>query len=188
MRAFKRNLSGYEKSLQEVEDAIKERLDIERLGPNEGLVVILFYASGYAENVLINRLGAIGGSIGFGPVNDGMYFRVVKANAGNYRWRSIWNHTWLGRVTAHLKHSNYDFRVEAGKLNYTGAFTYKSELYSRFSTNVIDRTSVVLSLLESRYPELLDRLEINNGINSDSRFIKFYMSEKAAAQNGDDGA
>ncbi len=181
------NLETYQASLKQLEDAIDERLGIENVGRNEGLVAILFYAEGYAQDVRIDKVGTIAGGIRFGPVEDGAYFRVVKASAGTYRWHSIVNRYWNRRLTAYLKNSSYDFRVEPGKLNYTGALIYKSEPRNRFSTNVIDRTSVVLSLLESRYPELLDTAQIVNGLNSDNRFIDFYMTEWRLAQNGDDG-
>lgn len=187
-RSFKSNLERYKNNLDAIEDAIVERLDIESLGPDEGLVVILFYARGYAQNININRLGAIGGSIHFGPVSKGDYFRVLKVKAGSYRWHSIWNKTWLGRYTAYLKHGKYDFEVEAGKLNLTGAFVYTADFSRRYSINVLDRTSVVLSLLEDRYAELLTEIEIADGLHSDTRFVEFYLREKQAVQDGEEGA
>lgn len=185
---FKLDLEKFEQVLEEIEGAVKDRLDIERLGPDEGLVVILLYVDGIAEQVDINRLGAIGGGIRFGPILNKDFFRVFKVKAGNYRWHSIWYKSWLGRMTAHLRHSKSDFTVVAGKLNYSGVFIYKSERAMGYSTKVVDRTSVVLSLLESRYPELVDEFEIHNGLTSDDRFIDFYFNEKRAARSDDDGA
>lgn len=184
----KTNLKRYENRLKEIKDAVEERLELEDLGPDDGLVVILFYAQGYAQNISINRLGALGGSIRFGPVNNGDYFRVLKVKSGDYRWHSIWRKTWAGRSTAYLKHSEYDFRVEPGKLNITGAFTYSPAWSGRYSTKLNDRAAVVLSLLEDRYPELLDEFDISNSLDSDNRFVDFYLSEKAASDVGDDGA
>ena len=185
---FRRNLERYEGRLAEIEDAVDERLGLEDIGPNEGLVVILFYASGYAQNVHINRLGAIGGDIHFGPVENRDYFRVLKVKAGEYRWHSIWNKHWRGRTTLYVKHSNLDFTVEAGKLNYTGVFMFSNKVWRRWQAGMRDRTSVVVSLLEDRYPELLETMELSNGVNSDNRFIEFYFREKAAARAEDDGA
>jgi hypothetical protein len=185
---FKRDLEKYEQVLEEIEEAVEDRLDIERLGPDEGLVVILLYVEGIAEQVDINRLGAIGGGIRFGPIRNKDFFRVFKVKAGEYRWHSIWYKSWLGRMTAHLRHSKTDFTVVAGKLNYSGVFIYKSGRAMGYSTKVADRTSVVLSLLESRYPELVDEFEVHNGLTSDDRFIDFYFNEKRAARSDDDGA
>ncbi len=188
-RGFKRNLERYGDRLDEIENAVEERLDLENIGPNEGLVVILFYASGYAQNVLINRLGAIGGNIHFGPVENREYFRVLKVRAGNYRWHSVWNKHWLGgRTTLYVKHSNLDFTVEAGKLNYTGVFMFSNKVWRRWRADLRDRASVVLSLLEDRYPELLNDVEISNAVDSDDRFIDFYLREKMSTQSKDDGA
>ena len=187
-RAFNRNLDRYERHLGEIRDAIKERLDIEVLKPDEGLVVVLFYARGYAQNVTIDRRGAVGGGIRFGPVRDGDYFRVLKVKAGKYRWHSVRNKFILGSLTAHLKKSNYEFTVEPGKLNYTGAFVYETGVFRGYTANVMDRASVVLSLLEDRYPELLDEIEIHNALNADNRFIEFYRTEKAAIATEDNGA
>ncbi len=184
----KRILKKYEQVLEEIETAVADRMDIERLGPDEGLVVILMYVEGVAEQVDINRLGAIGGGIRFGPIRNKDFFRVFKVKAGNYRWHSIWYKSWFGRTIAHLRHSETDFTVVAGKLNYSGVFIYKSERAMGYSTKVADRTSVVLSLLESRYPELVDEFAVHNGLTSDNRFIDFYFNEKQAARVDDDGA
>ena len=185
---FRRNVERYTDRLAEVEDAIDERLELENIGPNEGLVVILFYSSGYAQNVHINRLGAIGGDIHFGPVDNREYFRVLKVKAGEYRWHSIWNKLWRGRMTLFVKHSNLDFTVEAGKLNYTGVFMFSNKVWRHWRASMRDRTSVVLSLLEDRYPELLRQVELNNAVDGDNRFIDFYFREKLAALPEKDGA
>jgi len=185
-RTFRNNLDRYERSLEELEEAIDERLGLEFLKRDEGLVVILFYARGNAQRVIINRLGAIGGGITFGPVSNGDYFRVVKAKAGSYRWHSVTNKSVGSRMTAHLKQSKLDFNVEAGKLNYVGAFLYSKESFNRYRVDVYDRASVLLSLLEDRYPELLDTIELRNGLNSENRFIEFYFREKGASQTADD--
>ena len=80
--SFRNNLEKYETRIKEIEEGVRDRLDLETLGPDEGLVVISFYAHGYAQNVEINRLGAIGGGISFGPVNNNEYFRVLKVKLG----------------------------------------------------------------------------------------------------------
>ena len=185
---YKRYIDTYSNRLDAVSRAIEERLDLENIGPNEGLVVILFYASSNAENVEINRLGGIGGNIDFGPVTTGDYFRVRKVKAGSYRWDKVWNRTWNGRISMYLKNQEHDFTVEAGKLNYTGVFVFDNSSSMRWRADVRDRTSVVLTLLEHRYPELLKKLELYNGLDGDSRFIDYYFEQKASATLGDDDA
>ena len=182
------NFRAYKLGYKQLEDSIKERLGLEKLGPDEGLVVILFYAKGFAETVIIDRLESLGGGITFGPISNGDYFRVVKARAGTYRWHSVTNRTWNGRMTAYFKESELDFKVEAGKLNYVGAFLYKSVGSGHFRMDVFDRVSLLLSLLENRYPELLDVYEIHNGLDTENRFLNFYLQEQRKHQQADDNA
>lgn len=185
---FKWDLQRYENRLNEIEDAVRDRLDIETLAPDEGLVVISFYAYGTAQNITINRLGAIGGNIKFGPITDNEYFRVLKVKAGEYQWSQIWNLVLWWRTSLYLKRGNFNFTVKAGKLNYTGLFIYRSSAYTGQYANIHDRLSVVLTLLEQRYPELLDTYELTNGLYPDDRFIEFYMQEKEADELENGGA
>jgi hypothetical protein len=187
-RIFKSNLQRYEENLDEFVTEISDRLEIENLGPDEGLVAILFYAKGAAQDVRINRLKAIGGSIHFGPVNNGDYFRILKVKAGDYRWHMVQNRTTWGAYNAYLKGSKHDFTVEAGKLNYTGAFTFQTDWWYMYRTGVANRMSVVLSLIESRYPGLLETIPFNDGLDADNRFVEFYLQEKRASQAEDDSA
>mgnify|MGYP001828397070 FL=1 len=186
--SFKYNLERYETRMEEIEEGVRDRLDLESLRPNEGLVVISFYAHGYAQNVEINRLGAIGGGISFGPVSDGEYFRVLKVKAGTYRWNSIWNRVWNMRSTLYLKRGEMEFTVEPGKLNYTGVFIYRSALHAGRYADVHDRTAIVLTILEQRYPELLEQYDFANGLNPGDRCLDFYLEERPAWQAGADDA
>lgn len=185
-RLFKQNFDRYERNLEDIRVEIRDRLNIESIGPNEGLVAILFYAEGEAQQVDIDRLGAIGGSIQFGPVTDRDYFRILKVKAGRYRWHSIRNRYGRMTSTAHMRGFKYDFTVEAGKLNYVGVVTYTGNLYDVFKTNMVDRTSVILSLIDSRYPGMLQTIDLSNGLDGDNRFIEFYKRERDASQSGDD--
>ena len=187
-QTFNNHFRSYKLGYVELEKSIKERLGLEKLSPDEGLVVILFYARGFAETVIIDRLGSLGGGITFGPISNGDYFRVVKAKAGTYRWHSVTNRTWNGRMTAFFKQSELDFKVEAGKLNYVGAFLYKNVGSGRYRMDVFDRVSLLLSLLENRYPELLDIYEIHNGIDAENRFLNYYLQERRKHQSSDDNA
>ena len=185
---FPPNLRRYEDRLEEIESAVRERLEIETLDSDEGLVVISFYAHGFAQDIIINRLGSIGGGIKFGPIINDEYFRVLKVKAGTYEWHQIKNRNFFGRTTLHMKRADLNFTVEAGKLNYTGLFIYRSQWFKGRHANIHDRIAVVLTLLEQRYPELLDDYEISNGLNPDDRFIDFYLQEKQASKSEIDGA
>ena len=185
-RLFQNNLDRYRQNLKQTREEIQDRLDIENIGENEGLVAILFYAEGAAQQVDIDRLGGIGGGIQFGPVSNRDYFRILKVKAGRYRWHSVRNqYGWL-TSTAHMRGFKHDFTVEAGKLNYVGVLTYTGNLYDSFRTDLVDRTSVILSLIDNHYPGLLQTIELNNGLDGDNRFIEFYKRERDASLSGDD--
>lgn len=185
---FRANLERYTGRIEQIEEAIEERIDLEDLDDDEGLVVISFFAHGYAEDIRINRLGGIGGGIKFGPVSNNEYFRVLKVKAGEYKWNTIRNTTWWGRIVLFVKRQDLIFRVEPGKLNYTGLFIYRSQSHRGRPAAVHDRAAVVLEILEQRYPELLDHFDVVDGINDNSNFINFYLGERAAAAEAGDDA
>jgi len=185
---FINKANDYEARLEAIEDAIYERLDLESLGPGEGLVAVSFRAEGYAENIVINRLGGVGGGIRFGPLRDEEYFRVLKVKAGDYEWNKIWSSGWLYRTSMYVKRGNFTFTVEPGKLNYTGQFLYRNSWFKGNHASVRDRASVVLSQLEEHYPEVLEKYQISNGLGTDERFFKFYLNAKRMTLAEDDGA
>jgi hypothetical protein len=185
---FINKANDYEARLKAVEDAIYERLDLESLGPDEGLVVVSFRAEGYAEHIVINRLGGVGGGIRFGPLRNEEYFRVLKVKAGDYEWNKIWSSGWLYRTSMYVKRGDFKFTVEPGKLNYTGQFLYRNSWSKGNHASVRDRASVVLTQLEENYPEILENYAISNGLGTDERFFEFYLNAKRAAPTEEDGA
>jgi len=170
-------INNYEFRLENLRVEINDRLAIENLGDNEGLAIIAFYAFGLAENVRINRRGSLVGNIEFGPVSDGEYFRIVKVKAGTYNWDRISRETLLGKYYHDYGDRDFTFTVTAGKLNYTGVFVYDTEgNMARGSLN--DRTSIVITMLEQRYPDLVDRFEIANGLVPKDKFINYYLAQR----------
>lgn len=180
-RWLDRFLDAYTAQLDYIGDAVAERVDLEELDQDEGLVAILFRSKGNLDTVYINRLGHIGGGISFDPPRNSDYFRVIKAKAGTYRWDRVTTYMMLGRGTAHMKRAKLDFEVEPGKLNYIGALSFDMTFHGMYGFDVYDRASVLLSLLESRYPELLEDMQMHNGLNDEDLFIDFYFREKQLA-------
>ncbi len=180
-RWSKNSLKTYQQVLDDARADVKNRFSFETMADDEGLAIIAFYAFGYAEKVRINRLGAATGTIEFGPVSNGEYFKVLKVKAGDYRWEKITQKFWNMRFYFTLKHRDLSFSVAPGKLNYTGALVFDaSGRYARISLN--DRTAIVLTMLEQRYPDLLDRFEITNSLVPEDRFIDFYLNEKSGME------
>ncbi len=181
------SVARYRMELESLREDIAGRLDLELLDDDEGLVVIAFYSFGPASSISINRLGALTGGIEFGPVNNDEYFQVLRVKAGEYRWERIRQEFGISRYFYDLGHRDLTFTVEPGKLNYTGVFTFRPRgTTARSSLN--DRTSIVLLILEQRYPNLLERFEIANGLVPDDRFIDYYLAEerRQRAESGDD--
>ena len=171
------SVERYRTELEALRAEISDRLDLEKLADDEGLVIIAFYSFGTASSISINRLGAMTGGIDFGPVNNEEYFRVLRVKAGEYRWERIRQELWTGDYFYDLGRRNLTFTVEAGKLNYTGVFIFRpSGNFARSSLN--DRTSIVLLILKQRFPDLLERFELANGLIPDDRFMDFYLAEE----------
>lgn len=167
----------YESRLEQLRRDVYERFDLEKLDDDEGLVVIAFYAFGYAERIRIDRRGSLLGSIEFGPVKNGEYFRVIRAKAGEYSWDEVSRQNFAGRFYHDYSKRDFNFSVVAGKLNYTGVFVYDAQ-GNRARGSLNDRTSIVLTKLERRFPGLIERFEIANGLVPEDRFIEYYLSEK----------
>ncbi len=179
-RAYKRYIEGYDFVLRLVLDDTRERLLLEELGDDEGLVVIAFNSEEPDLRVLLNRKGGAFGNIEFTPARPGEHFRVVRAKAGTYYWDRINQVQYPYKRWYELEHFDFEFVVEAGKLNYAGVFMFEVAK-RRYAVSLKDRLVITLAVLGQRYPELIDRYEIANGLNPDDRFTEYYLSEKRLA-------
>ena len=184
---YELNLKAYGIQLDGVRDAVVERYEIEHLGPEEGLVAIAFNTNVAVDIVRINRRGSLLGSIWFGPVFPGEYFRVVKMRAGEYNWDEITQRLGYAKRLFDLSKRDSRFTIEAGKLNYAGVFLFEVSAGGYYRSSLNDRQTIVLTILDQRYPELLEQYEIANAIHPDDRFIEYYLEQKRLANNGDSG-
>ena len=180
----RRSVSEYEQALENIREEIQARIDIESLKPNEGLVAVAFYANGYAENVRIDRLGSIGGNISFGPIANEEFFRIYTVPAGRYRWDRVLNSFTFSKYRYDYSDVNWDFEVQPGKLNIAGYFVFTNRLFYH-SGFLQHRPGLVLRLIESRYPELVERFEIADSIAPNDQFIDYYLREKRSRAEAD---
>ncbi len=196
-QTYDANLETYRAVLGQIELDVEERLDIEELAPDEGLVILALNSDEFIHHARINRAGSITGSITFGPVRPGEYFRVIRARGGDYVWEEIMQrrmmqnpNTWKtyeGKRLYRLGKHNFRFTVEPGKLNYVGVFTLDTIQNSYYRANFNDRLAIVVTALEQRYPGLLEQHEFANGLYPDDRFADFYLAEKQLlVKEGDD--
>lgn len=173
----------YERAFDGVIADVEERIEIDKLDDGEGLVVIAAYAFGYAETIKVNRLGSLFGGFTIGPLFNAQHFRVHRLRAGNYSWDEVTRSVPRGRVFHDFSDDELVFTVEADKLNYTGVFVY--DVRGEFArAEIEDRAAIVLTILEQRYPELLENYEIANGLVPEDDFIDFYLSEKRRLEAG----
>ena len=182
LKVYMGNQLAYEKVLEHVERDVVERIDLENLAPDEGLVIISYNATEPMTNVRINRLNSIGDSLEFKPLRAGQYYRVAKARAGTYAWENASSDYGDGYYGFPLDHLDLEFVVKPGSINYVGTFLLESSAAKRYSASLNDRLVIALYMLEDRYPELMGRYEIANGLYPDDRFTEFYLQERALYQ------
>jgi len=182
LKVYMGNQQAYEKVLEHVEMDVVDRIDLENLATDEGLVIISYNATEPMTNVRINRLNSIGDSIEFKPLRAGQYYRVAKAKAGSYVWENASEDFGDGYYQFRLDQFDLEFVVTPGTINYVGTFLLETSASRRFSASLNDRLVIALYMLEDRYPELMGRYEITNGLYPDDRFTEFYLREKASYQ------
>lgn len=182
LKVYMGNQLTYEKVLDHVERDVVDRIDLENLAADEGLVIISYNATEPMTNVRINRLNSIGDSIEFKPLRAGQYYRVTKAKAGSYVWENASLDVGDGYYGFPLDHLDLEFVVKPGSINYVGTFLLETNASKRYSASLNDRLVIALYMLEDRYPELMGRYAITNGLFPDDRFTEFYLREKASYQ------
>ncbi len=175
----RRSSGRLERVLEDARADFEERIDFESLEEDEGLAIIAFYAHGDVSSARINRLGSLTGSIELELPGRGEHVRLLKLPAGDYEWQRVRQEAWFNKYFFELGHRDQRFSVLPGKLNITGVFIYEST--GRYaSTSLNDRPAIVLRLIEQRFPELLDRFDLANGMVPEDRFIDVYLAEKRA--------
>ena len=180
LKVYENNLDAYKRLLEQVYKDVIQRVGLETLKRDEGLVIISYFANVKTDRVLINRRDAVTNNIAFSPFIKGQYFRILKAKAGTYVWDTAWDDTVLGRTRYPLKRSDFTFTVKPGVINYSGTLTIDVSRAGYYSAFFNDRLTIALMMLEQRYPELVGRYDIANGLNPDDRFTDFYLQEKAS--------
>ena len=177
----RRSSARLEGVLEDAREDFEERVGFESLKKNEGLAIIAFYAHGAVTSARINRLGALTGSIELDLPGRGEHVRLLKLPAGEYEWQRLRQEWGFSKYFFNLGHRDLRFTVFPGKLNVTGVFIYESQ--GRYaSTSLNDRPAIVLRLIEQRFPELLDRFELANGMVPEDRFIDVYLAEKRSIE------
>ncbi|MDX1507374.1 MAG: hypothetical protein R3358_03770 [Woeseiaceae bacterium] len=180
-----RAMIRFESGLDAIRDDVDNRLGLFVPDADEGLAIIAFKTTGYAERIRINRRGSLTGRVEFGPVSKSLHLDVLRLKAGEYNWDEVSRRVGDTRYFHNYGDSDFTFTITPGKINYVGLFVYDvTGRMARGSLN--DRPSVILPLLEEKFPELIGYFDIVNGLVPDDRYIDFYYAQRARHAEGAD--
>lgn len=160
---------------------------VEPLEPDEGYAIIALYSKGYTESVVLKGSG-LTNKYTFGPLNNSQHFDVLKLPAGTYTWDRVFERTGslskgnLLESYMDLESLDLTFTVQPGKLNYTGLLMIE-RLGSRATIKVLNRTSIILKILEQDFTQFADKYDMANGLYPDDHYIDFYL--KHAEKTGE---
>ena len=155
----------------------------ETLDDDEGLAIVAIYSKGYAEKIKLDGPG-FGNDHNFGPLLNSQYFEVQKLKEGVYSWDEVILKAGENlKSTSDLSHLNLEFTITPGKLNYIGLFMYESN-GSTYSAKIVNRTSIVLSILKQDFPQYIDMYPLANGIYPDDQYIEFFLNGSKSISSG----
>ena len=146
------------------------------LEKDEGLAIIAIYSKGYAEKIKLDGPG-LGNDQHYGPIANAQYIDIQKLKAGKYTWDKVVEK--LGdtlRKTSDLSDLNLSFEIVPGKLNYIGLLMYESN-GSKYSAKILNRTSIILSIIKQDFPNYLESYNVVNGIYPDDQYIPYFLND-----------
>lgn len=169
-------LEWIEGKFQSLLNATEERVELEDLDDDEGLVLVAAYANSYGELKIKGR-----DDLKFN-VSSYPYIKLHKLTAGQYQYFKLQRKQWDNSVHYYnFEDDNLTFDVEAGKVNFSGVFMFK-EFNQTGWGELFDRASMLLTILESDYPIIARKYDWNNGVTDFDTFINFYRQEMASKQ------
>jgi hypothetical protein len=174
--SYDSNLSSYEELLKEVQEAIENRLDAKELAQNEGLWLVVIQTQASIDIANVSRRGSVGGHTLF-SIQPGRYVRLVRLKEGVYDWDKLQWGSGRFRIWAELKPGEKSFEIKRGKVNYAGVLDVRIRGRGLY-TELHDRLTIVMSLLEERMPDLMDEFQMANGLNVDDQFLDFYIDQR----------
>ncbi|CAH9059458.1 hypothetical protein PSECIP111951_02075 [Pseudoalteromonas holothuriae] len=145
------------------------------LGDNEGYALVAIYSQGYAEKIKLDGEG-FGNNHDFGPLNDTQYLKVYPLKAGEYNWSQVVDRIGENtRVTYDFDDLDLKFTIQPGKVNYIGLLMFKTT-GSKFSAEILNRTSMILTIFKQQHSELFNQYQVVNGIYPNDPYISFFLN------------
>ncbi|MCW8865213.1 MAG: hypothetical protein OQK09_07345 [Colwellia sp.] len=155
-----------------------------QLEKDEGLAIIAIYSKGYAEKIKLDGPG-FGNDQSYGPLLNAQHFEVQKLKAGKYKWEKVIEKVGESlRRTSDLSNLNLGFEIVPGKLNYIGLLMFESN-GSTYSAKVLNRTSIILSIMKQDFPHYLKNYSVVNGIYPDDQYIEYFLNNSQKTTTGE---
>ena len=153
------------------------------LDEGEGYVIIAAYADGYAESIVLEGEGMFNTHT-FGPLNHAQLIEIKKLPAGRYQWTEIFEENGSLakgnklKIEYNVSDDNLSFTVKPGVINYVGLLMIE-KLGSRMRVRQLNRTSIILKILEQDHSEDIKGMTIVNGLYPNDHYIEFYQAMTA---------
>lgn len=145
------------------------------LEKDEGLAIIAIYSKGYAEKIKLDGPG-FGNDQSYGPLVNAQHFEVQKLKAGKYTWDKVFEKVGESlRRTSDLSDLNLGFEIIPGKLNYIGLLMFESN-GSTYSAKILNRTSIILSIMKQDFSPYLNNYSVVNGIYPDDQYVEYFLN------------
>lgn len=157
------------------------------LEENEGYVIIAAYADGYAESIVLEGEGMFNTHT-FGPLNHAQLIEIKKLPAGRYQWTEIFEENGSLakgnklKIEYNVSEDDLSFTVKPGVINYVGLLMIE-KLGSRMRVRQLNRTSIILKILEQDHKDDIQGMTIVNGLYPNDHYIEFYQA--MAAKKGE---
>ena len=79
------------------------------------------------------------------------------------------------RRTSDLSDLNLGFEIIPGKLNYIGLLMFESN-GSTYSAKILNRTSIILSIMKQDFSPYLNNYSVVNGIYPDDQYVEYFLN------------
>ncbi len=148
----------------------------EPLAEGEGWLAVLIDNDADVSSVRFDGPGLFGDGL-VKDLGDGRNVRVLRAKAGKYRWsmlnRPSPHRNLAGEYFNVRRDAQYEFTVEAGKLNYPGNFIVKSTGLRSIVFYRSNRALQAMMGLDHTFPGLRGRYPWRNDFNAPDPFEEF---------------
>lgn len=122
---------------------------LSRLESGQGILVTNIVTNAGGFRLILFKSTAFLPSARLAITQEGRSFRVLALPAGDYEWRRMTSADGRGEF-----YQRYNFKIEAGVINYVGDMYFEFESYGGFKVGVEDHSSEAWELFRESYPEL----------------------------------